>query len=281
MSVPDVYKWAGEPADIGDQLSCLTASDGYVVQRATFRVPTREDYRTALTVSGLLHSETALEDEPELVAGVQAHWHAHGYNACVFAENLSATREDSGWETYVLAAAEEPTGIADTIASICFERLPVPEVQVVSVLMPRLDNARDVVNVLRRLGSLPAWRLDIDRVSDEAGEAVLLGLRAKVELDHWAEVLGFGRFTGQANTRLAPFTELAIRAKEPSRPRRNQRAYMADIEVGISKIDFASWWHETEEARAARLGSDGDRRGKARVTFALDARTWEGTSDDG
>ncbi len=55
---------------------------------------------------------------------------------------------------------------------------------------------------------------------------------------------------------------------------------MADIEVGIGKIEFATWWHETEEARGWRLGPDGERRGKARVTFALEEQIWEGQGND-
>jgi hypothetical protein len=274
MSGVSVRAWQGEPNDFGDGLRALAASDSYEVGGETFLVPTREDYRRALAAVGIPRSGV-LEDDADLAAAVQAHWHAGGHNACIFAENLSTTRAEAGWDTYVLAGA--PEELADAIAAICVERLPIPEVQVVSALMPRLDNAEEIVRLLRRLGSLPDWRVDeLDRLPDpDLREVILIGLRAKVELDHWAEVLGFGRFPGQANTRLAPFTELAIRAKEPPRPRRNQRAYIADIEMGLDRIVAYEWWHATKRIRAARLGDVQDRRGKARVTFALEARVWE------
>ncbi len=185
MTAPEAYEWTGEPSDLGGPLSRLVSSGAYVVADTAFDIPTREDYRTALAAARLPPEGAALEDEPDLVAAVQAHWHAAAYNACVFAENLSGTRAESGWESYVLAPAGQPDEIALAIATICVERLPVPEVQVVSVLMPRLDDPRELVRFLRRLGSLPDWRLDeLDRVSSELGDIVLLGLRAKVELDH-------------------------------------------------------------------------------------------------
>lgn len=268
MSTVAVHEWPGEAADISPALTTLRASGAYVVDGTRFEVPTREDYRTALATAGLPATGT-LEDDPYLAAAIQAHWHAGGYNACVFAVNLSATRAASGWETYVLAGGH-PRERAEHIAAICSERLPVPEVQVVSALLPRTDAAADVRGLVRHLGSLSDWRLDeLGHVDSPQGPAELLGLRAKVELDHWAEVLGFGRFAGQANTRLAPFTELAIRAKEPRRPRRSRRAYMADIEMGIDNVEMREWWHDTEHARAARLGQEGEPRAKARVTFAL------------
>ena len=279
MTAVTAHEWLGEPADIGSALTDLRPTGSYAVGSRRFDLPLREDYREELARAGLLAG--ALEDDPDLAAAVQAHWHTGGHNACVFAEALSATRAASGWETHVISGGE-PEERAERVAATCTERLPVPEVQVVSVLLPRTDDPGEVVALVRHLGSLSDWRIDdLDDVHSANGRVALVGLRARVELGHWGEVLGFGRFPGQANTRLAPFTELAIRAKEPRRPRRNQRAYMADIEMDLDNLEMREWWHATEEARAARLGADGDPRGKARVTFALAAELWRGEGLEG
>ena len=109
------------------------------------------------------------------------------------------------------------------------------------------------------------WDVHAEALSDDSPEdgAARLGVRVAVEFDHWSEVLGFGEFALQPNTRLAPFTELAIRAKAPPRPRRSHRAYMADIAVDVEQVEFGSWWHETKREPAARLAPDQDTRGKA------------------
>jgi hypothetical protein len=146
-----VHEWTGEPSDLGRELAQLASSDEYIVEGTTFEVPTREDYRTVLARAGLPKGGVALEDSPDLVAAVQAHWHAAGHNACVFAEALSATRAETGWESYVLNATSQPDYLADRIAEICVERLPVPEVQVVSALMPHLDDGCALAQVLRGL----------------------------------------------------------------------------------------------------------------------------------
>ena len=278
------YHWTDEPGDYADELSKLIPTSGYEVNGTAFAVPTRDDYQTALVDAGALGADEQIAFNPELAAAVQAHWHAGGHNACVFAAHLSATRANSGWETYVLdnrSGSDDPgvgpEEIADATTELCRPWLVAPEVEVISVIMPLLDDPVALARLLWRLGSLPNWNLRERGIENVAGlgKVMLVGVRAKVELDHWAEVLGFGRFAGQANTRLAPFTELAIRAKEPPRPRRNKRAYMADIEMALDNIEFGQWWHETKRQRAERLGAEQDARAKARVTFALDQAAWE------
>lgn len=277
-----VHQWTGEPDEYADTLADLTPTACYQTEGQSFEVPTREDYHVALRDAGALRAGETIAFHAELTAAVQAHWHAGGHNACVFAADLSGTRAQSGWETHVLEYREDWGGvaaqeIAEAIAELCRPRLLDPAVEVVSAILPQLEDELALAGVVWHLGSLPDWdlrELGIVEVTD-LGEVVLLGVRAKVELDHWAEILGFGRFPGQANTRLAPFTELAIRAKEPARPRSNRRAYMADIEMDLDKIEFGQWWHETVRQRAERLGAEQDARGKARVTYALDRAAWE------
>lgn len=272
------FRWTDEPSDFSDALAGMHASGRYGVEGRTFEIPTREDYELALTAAGAISRDDRIVDHPELAAAAQAHWHAGGNNGCVFATALSARRVDSGWETYVLQRpVDDPAAAADAIDALCRPRIAAPEVEVVSVVMPALDDADALASLLWRLSELEDWSVGERGVEDVdgIGNVVLIGVRAKVELGHWAEVLGFGRFAGQGNTRLAPFTELAIRAKEPSRPRRNQRAYMADIEMDLDNVEFGRWWHDTERQRAERLGAAQDARAKARVTFALEQAAWK------
>lgn len=274
----DFYRWAGEPSDFSDALAGLQASGGYRVDGRTFEVPTREDYELAFSAHGSISTGATISECAELAAAAQAHWHAGGNDGCVFAAALSADRVNSGWETHVLLDnVDDAASVAGAIDALCRPRIAAPEIEVVSVLMPAVDDADTLARLLSRLSPLEHWNVRERGVEDVEGigSVVLLGVRAEVELGHWAEVLGFGRFAGQGNTRLAPFTELAIRVKEPPRPRRNQRAYMADIEMDLDKVEFGRWWHETKRRRAERLGAEQDARAKGRVTFALEQGAWE------
>jgi hypothetical protein len=149
-------------------------------------------------------------------------------------------------------------------------------IEVVSVLLPELDDEALLGATLARLAGLTEW--DVRQLGEETDDAlgpiVRLGVRAAVEFDHWSEVLGFGCFAAQANTRLAPFTELAIRAKPPKTRRPNQRAYMADIDMGFERDQVREWWRETQEDRLRRLGAAQEYRGKAKVTFSLRQGAW-------
>lgn len=171
---------------------------------------------------------------------------------------------------------DDPAALAAAIDTQVRPRLQAPEVEVVSVLLPYLDNPEPLAELLHRLDEMEHW--DVSELGEEndeeMGELVRLGLRAQVEFGFWSEVLGFGVLGGQARTRLAPFTELAIRAKPPNRPRRSQRAYMADIEIPFENREFGAMWATTHDQRAERLGQDHDLRGKARVTYVVKKRIW-------
>ena len=144
------------------------------------------------------------------------------------------------------------------------------------MLMPELDEEARLAALLARLGGLSDWdvRVQGEDADEELGAVVRLGVRAAVEFDHWSEVLGFGCFAAQANTRLAPFTEMAMLAKPPKRHRLNQRAYMADIDIGFDRDRVREWWRRTEEDRLRRLAQRQELRGKAKVTFSLLSSVW-------
>ena len=110
----------------------------------------------------------------------------------------------------------------------------------------------------------------------ELGRLVRLGLRVTVEFGYSSEVLGFGPYAGLAYSRQAPFTEVAIRAKPPRKPRRDKRAFMAHVDIfpPLDNPEMKEWWDQTEENRRRRLGVGHDARGKARVVFALPEQDW-------
>lgn len=243
-------------------------------------MPSREDYAAALRECGALGPEDDIRANPDLVIAAQAHWHAAGHNACVFAGYLSEQRDAHGWESYVLDEAGLDRQ-AQAINEMVPPRLVAPETEVVSVLLPYMEEAEAAAELLRRLDGMEDWEVsDLGRENDEElGALIRLGLRARVEFDHWSEVLGFGPMAGQARTRLAPFTELAIRAKPPARPRRSQRAYMADIEVPFDNREFGRMWATTHDQRGQRLGQDHETRGKAKVTFVIKSSVWGAQSE--
>jgi hypothetical protein len=275
-----VEQWQGEIGDHSAAFGSLEATDGYEGRDETFPLPSRIDYTNAFRAAGDLGPEVELASEPMLAAAAQAHWHSAGPNSCVFASYLSERRSEYGWETFVITQIETGRDLASEIAEISRMRLREPEIEVVSVVMPELDDEPTLADALARLSGLTDWevRNEGSENDENLGSIVRLGVRAAVEFDHWSEVLGFGRFAALPNTRLAPFTEFAIRAKPPKRPRRNQRAYMADIGVDVSGHEFKSWWKETEEERAKRLAGDQDLRGKAKVTCCLQEANWSAAS---
>jgi hypothetical protein len=275
--LPTVYQWSGEVADIAEILEVGTPTLRYSGNGGDFEVFSRQDYESAFKEQGALTGTEQLATNPALLAAAQAHWHSSGANACTFAAYLSDRRGEFGWETYVLGGEVDARDLAATISALAQARLPDPEVEVLSVLLPDLSEEAELAALLARLSRLADWEI-VETGTEEdpkLGDLVRLGLRAAVEFNHWAEILGFGQFASQPNTRLAPFTELAIRAKPPDRPRRNHRAYMADIWVDKAQVDFGRWWHETEEERKARLTADQDLRGKAKSTFSLRNSEWE------
>lgn len=215
--------------------------------------------------------------EPELVAASQAHWHAAGNNACVFASHMSEYREENGWETIVLEARGSRVADAEALAMLVMPRLLAPEAEVVSVVLPHIIAIEDVAAVLRRLEQLPAWSVTDEGEEDDDvyGKLVRLGLRVEVEFGFLSEVLGFGPFEIFGGTRRAPFTELAIRAKPPTKRPRDRRAFVAHYRIpGLTNYDTNVWWQQTKSSRAARLGPDHDERAKARVTVPLPKAIW-------
>lgn len=272
----NVVAWLGSTADISGALEQLTVTDSYEARDAVLPLVCRADYTAAMRAAGLIGGKEDLAERPLLAAAAQAHWHAIGSNGCTFASFLSKRRAEYGWETYILYDASDARDLTSAIVEVFKQRQTEPEVEVVSILLPDLDDETLLSALLARLAGQADWDvLPQGREENEAlGPLVRIGVRALVEFDHWSEVLGFGRFAAQPNTRLAPFTEMAVRAKPPSRHRLNQRAYMADIDMGFERDKFRAWWRETGENRLRRLGAAQDLRGKAKVTFCLRESVW-------
>ncbi|MEA2188180.1 MAG: hypothetical protein QOK16_3191 [Solirubrobacteraceae bacterium] len=266
------YRWSGEIAPFVPVFECLRPSSSY---RAVlggvphdFEVATRADYEAVLRASGSLPDGAALEDNPELVALVQAHWHAAGNNGCHFAMHLSEHRQRFGWETWVMDDRDSPAATADAIADTAESRLEPVEVDVLSFVLPHVETPRALGDVVRLLGARPGWNL-VENAEPRSGDLALLGLSVGIDLGHWSEILGFGLGAPLAHTRRAPFTELAIRAKPPRRARPNHRAYMADVPLNQDSATIKLWGDETKRCRAERLGDEQDALGKARVTTVV------------
>ncbi|MDA0179156.1 hypothetical protein OJ997_02520 [Solirubrobacter phytolaccae] len=239
-----------------------------------FVYPTRHDYVVALRRRGLVRCERDLVSDDELVVAVQAHWYSGGHSGCLFAGYLSETRPQHGWEAIDVDADGDVASLAAYVAA----RIRAPETDILSLIVPRADDAGfELASLVAALGAVEGWDLRVLGADQDAdlGEIVRVSLRTAVALDHWSEILGFGRHPGQAPTRWSPFSELAIRAKEPARPDPDLRANMDDVPLtGVRPQVRAEWWRETKLSREARLGAEYDARGKARVTLAVPRATW-------
>jgi hypothetical protein len=272
------FFWDGTPlleADLLAETPCghsVTLEDGQDLER-----PGRADYERVFVDQGRLGAAEALIDRPDLVAAAQAHWHTNRSNSCVFSAHLSEQRRDHGWESIVVLESEPAGELAEAIEEVVAPRLAAPATEIVSVVLPNLDTPTDLAALVGHLGALPDWSaIEIGEEDDaEIGTVVKVGLRRGVELDYQSEILGFGCHPGAARTRLAPFTELAIRAKPPPRPKKHGRAVMADIRLGVSGETMGEWGAETTELRTSMLGEGHDQRGKAKVTFVLPKAVWQ------
>jgi hypothetical protein len=261
-----ITEWRGEISDHADALESLVVADSYVGRNgAEYALPARDAYEEAMRFGGVLGPDVDLCDEPTLAAVAQAHWHAAGPNACEFARYMSAVRAEHGWMTVIMSDLTEPRSIADEISTQVSPRVEDPDVEVVSILLPQLDDERILAKVIARLGWMADWELREEGIDEDAarGPVVRLGLRLAVEFDHWSEVLA---------------GEFAIRAKAPERRRRDQRAFMAHIPVDLDKPEFGEWWDRTRADRHRRLPAEQDLRGKAKVTFAISRGAWEEAS---
>lgn len=270
------HRWRGTLAELAEAEAHLEASGSYSGRGGTYPNHTRSDFEVAARAAKLLDPTTPLSDAPDLVAVAQAYWHASGANACTFAAYLSDQRIEYGWDTYVFTESSVSSDTVLEVASSVRPSLVEPDVEVVSVLLPRLDDERELARLLARLNGLADWEIEDGGLEEDEHLGVVrgLGLRVAVEFDHWSEVLGFGQFATQPNTRLAPFTELAIRAKGPKKPRRDRRSFMANIDIERESTDVGEWWHETKRERHDRLAEAQEFRGKARSTFSIREDIW-------
>jgi hypothetical protein len=281
MNAADIVVWQGFTADIAGAIEQLGITDSCEARDEAIPLASRADYAEAMRTAGLMGKKDELAKHSQLAAAAQAHWHATGSDGCTFAAFLSERRDEYGWETHVVSGSSDARDLAYAIAEVVERRQAEPEVEVVSVLLPELDDEALLSALLVRLAGLTDWDVHLQgrETNEDLGPLVRLGVRAAVEFDHWSEVLGFGCFAAQANTRLAPFTEMAIRAKPPKTHRLNQRAYMADIDTGFERDQVRAWWRATEDDRSRRLGKSQDLRGKARVTFSLLESVWDGAAE--
>ncbi len=270
------YEWVGELSDVGGALAALTTTGTYEVLGQTFAVPVRGDYDAAFVAAGLLDGQD-LGEVPALAAAAQAHWHAAGHNACVFAARMSGAREENGWETVVLGGGGTPEEEAVALARIVGPRLVAAEAEVVSVLLPHRDDPAELAALLHRLSQLSGWSITDEGEEDdpEHGTVVRLGLRVQVDFAFASEVLGFGPYSCFGATRRAPFTELLIRAKPPTKRPKHKRAFVAHYQIpGLASHETGLWRTQTSANRVARLGPEHNDRAKARVTAALPKENW-------
>lgn len=224
-------------------------------------------------------AETSDSDQSERArhyAEAQRDWHVRGQNGCQFARLVAKDAEVVGWD-YAVFDGTPSQVTPDVVAKLddqVVDAVKRPETQVLSFLMPAVTDARDAVQIMRRLTECSAFWLERDEMT---GDGQMLYLRYPVEEDIQAWVMAFAPFDFLPNTRRGPFFELAIRVKQ--KPdwlfhKLNQDpelAHLADVPLQMSDRYWEDRFNSTVSRTRRILGGEPDQVSAAKATLVVPA----------
>jgi hypothetical protein len=274
--VPADLVWTRTPPKIDAALADVGHVDSLEANGRRFPLRTARDYGTALRRAGVLGSVDDLLTHADLVAAAQAHWHTTGGDSCLFASGMSARREEAGWRAIIIAARPNLDADAAAVAEHTAVCLADPRTEIVSMILPHVDETKGVSALVTALAGHGGWSLDEIGIEhdDCAGDVVLLGLRVDLAKGVRSEILGFGPVATFPHTRRAPFTELAIRVGLGEQRREQHRGHMADVPLNLSPESVCDLCERTRDSRKLRLPAAQNKRAKAKVTFTLTRAVW-------
>lgn len=210
-----------------------------------------------------------------LIALAQRDWHVRGQNGCMFARLAALEAENLRWDTIVVEAAPAVIDmrICFDIERCVLDRIQDPQVQVLSIIFPRVSSVADAIRIMRLLSTNTSFWLE----RDEVAEGFLrLNIRYPVDdstVQAW--VMGFGPFPCIPNTRRGPYYELSLRMKEKPEKifhRLNQDrnvAHLADAPLIMSERHWEHRWQSTLRRTRMILGGEPDEVSAARATLAV------------
>ena len=251
----------------------------------TMRFPNRHDYLDFLVSKGLIEHRQEFVDVPELVKAVYLDWLRRAQIGCVFAQLLGRHTNRKGMRTEVIGGshnARQISDLAEEIDSAVQDAVDKPNAEAISILLPTLLDAEDLVRLILALSVLPKWI--IEREWQWRGTLTVVGLRREIDDKVLAETLGLGPFPFLPPTRQGPITSLEIRTKplrsiwsKLQRRRTRRAAHLAQIPTADfltpkeHRVRFNQW---TPALKKRILGGNPDERAKASVTFAVPAAIW-------
>lgn len=203
--------------------------------------------------------------DPLCYAAAQLNWHNRGQNGCLFAQMAAKKAHSVGWEYLVNDTVAHHLTQAQVVEidDQVEQAIKRDGTQMLSLLFPEVTDPRSAVNVIRQMAQWGKFWLEHDvSVEVESGYAQVMHLRYPVQ-DSQSWAVAFGPFAS-ANTRKAPFFEIAVRVKEKPqtlRPELNQVAgvaHLADVSLAMTDTHFAHRMKSTKEKTLRILGGAKD-----------------------
>jgi hypothetical protein len=248
--------------------------------------PGRQDYISHLQRVGLIDSETTFNRNDKLVETVYLDWLTRGQVGCIFAQLLGRPRSRRKLRIVVFstnaASFEDTAETARLVSDAVSHAVRAKEIEALTILLPAITSIDNLARFVVTLGNLPGWRFESLL---PWRSLVRVGLRAHIEGDAWAEILGTGPFPQFfPATRQSPITSLEIRTKTRRGvfskvwPRKYIALHAAQIpaEDFIGGRSFSRLFDDlTPKLRLRMLGGESDERAKAAVTFAIPTAVWQ------
>lgn len=253
-----------------------------------YRFPTRTDYTSYLVRQGHITSPSDLADQPRLVEEIQSHWFTLSQVGCVFAMHMSKDRLSHGWRTVVVSEPEdrciEPE-VVDNLEQKIDWGVSDENVRALSIIYSSVTSPEYMIGVIKSL-------LDLERFNATECEPLVttervVPLKIKMSLAPkkiQAEPLCFGPFEFFAQTRQAPFFEIAIPLVEKRLPPRHpaldtdkKRSNLADIKINIEANLWNKWMIATTKLKKTILGRSNDHEvgAKAEISLSVPERFWK------
>lgn len=227
--------------------------------------PSAEQYHQAVAEAVL-----AGHDRARAAAAAQRDWHSRGQNGCQFARLASLAADRLRWD-YLVADYV----YSEDLGALFSERVAVEGTEVLSILVPSITIATQVMRFVQELVACSGFWLEHDQPVDSYR---VCHLRCPVpggEHDVQAWVMGFGPFAWMPNTRRGPYFELAVRVREKTPwlfHRLNQDrnlAHLADVPLSMTDRHWEHRWKSTLNRTRRILGKEPDYFSAAKCTLAV------------
>ena len=216
------------------------------------------------------------DDRATLIALAQRDWHVRGQTGCMFVRLAARDAGNLRWHYVVSEYVGRSVSGASEVQAQVNRAVDDNEIQVVSIVLPGVRDARTAVSAIRELAASTSFWLAKDAVDEGLLHLHLrypVGAGRGESVEAW--VMAFAPFDFVPNTRRAPYFELAVRVKEKPAwifHRLNQDrlvAHLADVELEMSERHWEDRWRSTLRRTRMILGGEPDTVSAAKSTLAV------------